>query len=131
VMSWTLGTRPDSELVNTMLDAAIDTVQSCDSKPIIHSDRGAPYRWPGWLDRMHSANLTRSMSRKGCSPDNAACEGFLGRLKNGMFYPRDWQSTTIEVFIRAVHEYIVWSTKNGPRYRWAPSAQSSTAKVWA
>lgn len=89
VVSWTLGTRPDSELVNTMLDAAIDTVQSCDSKPIIHSDRGAHYRWPGWLDRMHSAKLTQSMSRKGCSPDNAACEGFFGRLKNEMFYPRD------------------------------------------
>jgi transposase InsO family protein len=25
-----------------------------------------------------------------------------------MFYPRDWKSTTIEAFIRAVHEYIVW-----------------------
>jgi len=108
VVSWTLGTRPDSELVNTMLDAAIDTVQSCDSKPIIHSDRGAHYRWPSWLARMHSANLTRSMSRKGCSPDNSACEGFFGRLKNEMFYPRDWTSTTIEVFIRAVHEYILW-----------------------
>lgn len=108
VVSWTLGTRPDSELVNTMLDAAIDTVQSCDSKPVIHSDRRAHYRWPGWLARMHSAKLTRSMSRKGCSPDNAACEGFFGRLKNEMFYPRDWKSTTIEVFIQAVHEYIVW-----------------------
>jgi putative transposase len=108
VVSWTLGTRPDSELVNTMLDTVIDTVKSCDSKPVIHSDRGAHYRWPGQLDRMHSANLTRSMSRKGCSPDNAACEGFFGRLKNEMFYPRDWKSTTIEVFIRAVHEYILW-----------------------
>lgn len=91
-----------------MLDAAIDTVQSCDNKPIIHSDRGAQYRWPGWLDRMHSANLTRSMPRKGRSPDNAAWEGFIGRLKNEMFYPRDWKSTTIEIFIRAVHEYILW-----------------------
>lgn len=108
VVRWTLGTRPDSELVNTMLDAAIDMVQSCDSKPIIHSDRGDHYWWPGWLERMHIAKLTRSMSRKGCSPDNAACEGFFGRLKNEMFYPWDWKSTTIEVFIRAVHEYISW-----------------------
>ena len=23
----------------------------------------------------------------GCSPDNAACEGFLGRLKTELFYP--------------------------------------------
>jgi hypothetical protein len=28
-----------------------------------------------------------------------------------MFYPRDWKSTTIEVFIRAVHEYILWYTE--------------------
>lgn len=32
----------------------------------------------------------RSMSRKGCSLDNAACEGFFGRLKNEMFYNHNW-----------------------------------------
>jgi transposase InsO family protein len=26
------------------------------------------------------------MSRKACSPDNAACEGFFGRMKNELFY---------------------------------------------
>ena len=57
---------------------------------------------------MQSAKLTRSMSRKGCSPDNAACEGFFGGLQNEMLYTRDWKSTKIEVFIRAVHEYIIW-----------------------
>lgn len=31
--------------------------------------------------------------------DNAACEGFFGRLKNELFYPRDWKETTIEQFI--------------------------------
>jgi putative transposase len=108
VVSWTIGTRPDSELVTTMLDAAIETVISSDRKPVIHSDRGAHYRWPGWLSRMHNAKLTRSMSRKGCSPDNAACEGFFGRLKNEMFYPGDWKATTIEQFIKAVHDYIIW-----------------------
>ena len=30
------------------------------------------------------------MSKKGCSPDNSACEGFFGRLKNEFFYYRDW-----------------------------------------
>ena len=29
---------------------------------------------------LDDAKLIRSMSRKGCSPDNAACEGFFGRL---------------------------------------------------
>src|SRR5471030_837520 len=108
VVSWTIGTRPDSALVNTMLDAAIETVTDCDERHIIHSDRGAHYRWPGWLSRMHSAKLPRSMSRKGCSPDNAACEGFFGRLKTELFYPRNWQATTIEQFVEVVGSYIHW-----------------------
>ena len=108
VVSWTIGTRPDAELVNTMLDAAIEVVTECEKRPVIHSDRGAHYRWPGWLSRMHNAKLIRSMSRKGCSPDNAACEGFFGRLKTELFYPRNWQDTTIEEFIRIVDSYIHW-----------------------
>ena len=89
VISWAIGTNPDAELTNTMLDAAIETVVSGNDRPVVHSDRGAHYRWPGWLSRIRSANLVRSMSRKACSPDNAACEGFFGRLKAEMFYPRD------------------------------------------
>ena len=108
VVSWTIGTRPDAELVNTMLDAAIEKVANSDDRPVVHSDRGGHYRWPGWLSRMHNAKLTRSMSRKGCSPDNAACEGFFGRLKTELFYPRDWQATTVEQFIQAVDAYIRW-----------------------
>jgi len=72
VVSWTAGTSPDAELVNGMLDCAIDTLDE-NSKPIIHSDRGCHYRWLGWIDRMDAAGLTRSMSRKACSPDNSAC----------------------------------------------------------
>ena len=91
-----------------MLDAAIETVAKRGDRPVVHSDRCAHYRWPGWLSRMHNANLTRSMSRKGCSPDNAACEGFFGRLKTELFYPRNWHATTIEQFIQVVNSYISW-----------------------
>ena len=106
VVSWSIGTRPDAELVNTMLDSAIESAAGCKERPVVHSDRGAHYRWPGWLSRMQSARLIRSMSRKGCSPDNAACEGFFGRLKTELFYPRDWRATTIDQFIEIVDSYI-------------------------
>jgi len=108
VISWTIGTHPNAELVNTMLDAAIETVAGGNARPVVHSDRGAHYRWPGWLSRIGGANLIRSMSRKGCSPDNAACEGFFGRLKTELFYPRNWQATTLEQFIETVDSYIRW-----------------------
>jgi putative transposase len=35
VVSWTIGTRPDSDLVNTMLDAAIETVADSEIRPLI------------------------------------------------------------------------------------------------
>lgn len=62
-VSWTIGIHPDAELVNTMLDNAIASLKESE-KPIIHSDRGAHYRWPGWIERMKEAGLTRSMSKK-------------------------------------------------------------------
>ncbi len=43
-----LSTRPDAELVNTMLDNAVETLNSGE-RPVIHSDRCRHYRWPGWL----------------------------------------------------------------------------------
>lgn len=108
VVSWSISTRPDAELVNTMLDAAIETIADSPDRPVVHSDRGAHYRWPGWLCRIRDARLIRSMSRKGCSADNAACEGFFGRLKNEMYYHRSWIGTTIEQFVQEVDAYIRW-----------------------
>ena len=58
--------------------------------------------YKGQLDKL----LAFQMSRKGCSPDNAACEGFFGRLKTELFYPRDWKATTIGQFIEVVDSYI-------------------------
>ena len=104
---WTVGTSPNADLVNSMLDGAISTLKEGEA-PIVHSDRGCHYRWPGWIERMEKAGLTRSMSKKGCSPDNSACEGFFGRLKNEMFYNRSWEGVTIDEFIRILDEYIQW-----------------------
>jgi hypothetical protein len=48
------------------------------------------------------------MERGGCSPDNAACEGFLGRLKTELFYSRDWQTVSTDQFIEVVDSHIRW-----------------------
>lgn len=107
VLAWSIGTSPNADLVNTMLDATIAGLKEGEH-PIVHSDRGCHYRWPGWIQRMDDNHLIRSMSKKGCSPDNSACEGFFGRLKNEMFYKRDWKDVSINEFIEAVDNYIVW-----------------------
>lgn len=45
---------------------------------------------------------------KGCSPDNPACEEFLGRLKKWNFYDNCWLGITIKRFIDLLDEYIDW-----------------------
>lgn len=107
VVSWTVSTSPNSIMVNHMLDKAIAQL-SPHEHPLVHTDRGCHYRWPGWIERMDAAGLTRSMSRKGCSPDNSACEGFFGRLKNEMFYGRTWIDVSIDDFINEINNYINW-----------------------
>ena len=107
LVSWNIGTRPDAHLANVMLDHAVATLKDGEH-PIVHTDRGCHYRWPGWIERMEKSGLIRSMSKKGCSPDNSACEGFFGRLKNEMFYGRDWQGVSIDTFIAMLNDYLIW-----------------------
>ena len=52
--------------------------------------------------------LIRSISKKGYSLDNSACEGFFGRLKNEFFYNRTWTNTTTDDFITQLNDYIIW-----------------------
>ena len=77
--------------------------------PVIHSDRGCHYRWPEWIRICKGHGLTRSMSAKGCSPDNAAAEGFFGRLKQEFFHKRDFTGVTVDGFAddaRRVHDMV-------------------------
>jgi len=68
--------------------------------------RGAHHRWPGRLTRISEAKLVRSISRNGCSQNNAACEGFFSRMKTVIFYPRDWKAIALEQFVAEVDAYI-------------------------
>ncbi len=106
-VAWSIGTSPNAELSNSMLKTAISTLKPGE-KPIVHSDRGCHYRWPEWISIMDAAGLTRSMSKKGCSPDNAACEGFFGHLKTEMFYTRNWDETSVADFIHEIDQYMNW-----------------------
>ena len=124
-VSWTIGTSPNSELTNTMLSEAIETLLPGEH-PLVHSDRGCHYRWPDWI--MNNASLVRSMSKKGCSPDNSACEGFFGRLKNEMFYNRNWNHISVEAFIDELDSYMHWY--NEERIKMSLGGMSESVKVF-
>ncbi len=107
VIGWTISPRSNADQVNTMLNGLIaELLDGC--YPTVHSARGCHYRGPGWIQRMKEAGLTRSMSKKGCSHDNAACEGFFGRLKNEIFYGHSWIGVSPDNFSQELDDYIHW-----------------------
>lgn len=103
--AWSIGPRPTAELANSSLRAACATLAEGEH-PVQHSDRGGHYRWPGWIAICEEYGLVRSMSKKGCSPDNSACEGLFGRLKNEFFYHRDWEGVTLDEFMAELDAYL-------------------------
>ena len=106
-LSWSISTSPDAEMANSSLLGACSWLGEGDH-PKIHSDRGCHCRWPGWIRICDENGLVRSMSRKGCSPDNARCEGFFGRLKIEFFHGCDWAGVTLEEFMDMLDAYLRW-----------------------
>ena len=76
--------------------------------PLVHSDRGCRRRWPGWLALMDRYGLARSTGAKGRSPDDAAAEGFLGRMRTGSVHPGHWEERTRDEVLVLIHDYIHW-----------------------
>ncbi len=73
------------------------------------------------------------MSKKGCSPDNSACEGFFGRLRNEFFYYRDWDGVTVDSFMELLNEYIVFYNERRKKQSlgWMSHRQYRSSKGWS
>lgn len=112
--AWSIGTSPSAELANSSLEAACGKLSE-GQRPVTHSDRGCHYRWPGWIAICEKNLLVRSMSKKGCSPDNSAMEGFFGRLKNEFFHHRDWSGVSIPEFCRMLDSYLRYYNEGRPK----------------
>ena len=105
VVAWRAGTSPDAALACGMLADALGAVGG---PFLVHSDRGVHYRTREWLRMCRESGVVRSMSRKGHSPDNAAMEGFFGRLKVELFRGRDWEGVSVEGFLAELEGYVSW-----------------------
>ena len=114
LVSWRIERRPTGNLVNEMLKDGISKLRRGE-KPILHTDHGVHYQWPGWIEICEENHITRSMSRKGCSPDNAAMEGFFGRMKNEFFFHRDWEGVSVDEFIARLNDYLTFYNEKRPK----------------
>lgn len=105
--SWSISTSPDAGMADSSPLGACKRLGE-GGHPEIHSDRGRHYRRPGWIGTCDENGPARSMSRKGCSPDDARCEGFFGRLKIEFFHGCDWAGVTLGEFMDMLDAYLRW-----------------------
>ena len=70
------------------------------------TDRGGQHFSAGWIAICEEHGMRRSMSRKGCSPDNARMGGFFGRLKMELFDTRDWKGVGVERFVEELDGWL-------------------------
>lgn len=105
-IAWTVSRHADDDLTCSMLEQVAKG--ACGHSMVLHSDGGGNYRSNQWKGICDKAGITRSMSRKGTSPDNARAEGFFGTLKQEFFYAQDWTGISYKKFVAELNRYIVW-----------------------
>lgn len=82
---------------------------------ILHSDQGAQFTSPQYVNQLTAMNLTQSMSRRGNCWDNACIESFFGKLKTEM--PGFTIPETKEEMIQAVTHYISYYNEIRPQLK--------------
>lgn len=81
---------PDAGLALGTLGDLVAAMRPTATRPLfLHSDGGAVYMIDEWAAACAAGHVTRSMSRKARSPDNARCEGFFGTLNSDFFHGTD------------------------------------------
>ncbi|ERL06455.1 IS3 family transposase, partial [Olsenella profusa] len=123
VVSWAASASPDAKMANSMLRAALATTTDEERRHlVIHSDCGCHCRWPEWVSICEEAGIMRSMSRKGCSPDNSRMEGLFGTMEVETFHGRDWAGVTLDGLRERIDAYI--ERYNKTRVRRSPGPMS-------
>ena len=91
VVGWSMSHRQDRQLVIQAVLMAL--WQRKESTPVVlHSDRGCQFTSDEYQRFLKGHNLICSMSAVGSAADNAAVEGFFGRLKRERVNRRQYQT---------------------------------------
>lgn len=86
IVAYTAGFNPNAARQPDAEESGRRAARRCEAPGPFRSR--VPLPVAGWLGLMERFDVTRSLSAKGCSPDNAAAEGFFGRMKTEAHLPR-------------------------------------------
>lgn len=91
IIGWAMSDKNNKELVLVALDMALG-IRRPKTKVLHHTDRGSIYGSDEYRNKIITAGLIPSMSRKGDCYDNAVAESFFSTLKNELVYGQSFMS---------------------------------------
>ena len=114
IISYAVSYKNDNKLVFDTFDAAIK--KNPDATPIFHSDRGFQYTSKAFQQKLHTQEMTQSMSRVGHCIDNGPTEGFWGIIKTEMYCL--YEITDAATLKNAINNYIHFYNYARPQERY-------------
>ena len=106
VLSYEVGTNAKLEKVLNMLKKLKENHRDNIKGMIIQSDQGVQYQNSRYSDLLKEYELIQSMSRKGNCLDNSPTENFFGRLKEEIWYNKEYKYENAQDLIKEIHNYI-------------------------
>ncbi|MFR0022046.1 MAG: IS3 family transposase [Bifidobacterium longum] len=107
IVAYTAGFSPNAELANRMLEKAASTLPG-NARPLVHSDRGCHYRWPG-MARAHGTLRADALhEREGLFAGQRGRGGILRQDEDRGGLPEKWEEHTRNEVLALVDEYIRW-----------------------
>lgn len=105
IVSYNISTSPNFEQTKDMLAKAFQRYDDL-SGLILHSDQGWQYQMQPYHQMLNDKGIRQSMSRKGNCLDNSPMENFFGKMKNEMFYGKEYTFETLDELRIEMEEYI-------------------------
>lgn len=126
ILAYDISKNPDMHQIKRMIKQLKEKHGNHLLGAILHSDQGYQYQHPMYRELLKGCGIIQSMSRKGNCLDNSPTENFFGRLKTEMYYPNEYDFSSLEEVEHEIIKYIeyynneriVWKIQTSPtRYR--------------
>lgn len=106
ILSYEVGTDAKLEKVLNMIKKLKANHKEKIKGMIIQSDQGVQYQNSRYSELLEKYELIQSMSRKGNCLDNSPTENFFGRLKEEIWYNKEYKYESSKDLIKEIHNYI-------------------------
>ncbi len=106
ILSYEIGTDAKLEKVLNMIKKLKENHQENIKGMIIQSDQGVQYQNSRYSELLNEYEIIQSMNRKGNCLDNSPTENFFGRLKEEIWYNKEYKYENSVELIKEIHNYI-------------------------